>query len=127
MIRYLLDTHILIDWATHPSRLATEARVAIGNGRSLIFVSAVAAIEISIKRKLGKLDSPTDVGWLLEENRFEELPVTIQHAEETVQLPLAHRDPFDRLLVAQARSENMTLITRDRVLLHDYDVATLAA
>lgn len=126
MTRYLLDTHTLIDWAINPNRLSTEARLAIGSGRSLIFVSAVTAIEIAIKQKLGKLNSPTDIRWLLKENHFEELNVTIEHAEETLHLPLAHKDPFDRLLVAQARIEKLTLITRDSVLLDKYDVATLA-
>lgn len=126
MTRLLLDTCTLIQWATAPKLLRDEARIAIASGRTLVFVSAATAWEIAIKSKLGKLEDTPPVSELLRDNRFHELPVSVVHAEETRHLPFIHRDPFDRLLVAQARKEKMTLVTRDAEIL-EYDVATLAA
>lgn len=127
MKQFLLDTCTLIDWAVDPIRLSDSARMSIGNGRSYIFVSAATAWEIATKRRLGKLTMiESDIAWLLRENRFQELPVTIAHAEATTDLPMIHKDPFDRIILAQAKCEELTLITRDRVML-TYDVATLAA
>ena len=126
MTPLLLDTCTLIYWATRPDELTDEARLSIGSGRSFVFVSAASAMEIAIKRRVGKLTSPTDIEWLLRQNRFNELPVTVAHAEATTELPMLHKDPFDRLIVAQARCENLTLVTRDRVI-KKYDVPTIAA
>ncbi len=122
----LLDTCTLIDWASNPRLLSDAARIAIADGRSQVFVSAASAMEIVIKVKLGKLDMPTDITSLLQANRFVELAVRIDHAEAMAELPLLHKDPFDRLLVAQARSENLTLVTSDQQI-QQYDVAFLAA
>lgn len=126
MTRFLLDTCTLIDWAIDPSRLRDDARIAIANPRSIVFVSAISGLEIAIKRQLGKLSSPTDLSNLLSENRFLELAVTIEHAEAVNLFPLLHKDPFDRLLIAQTRTEKLTLITRDREILK-YEVPTIAA
>jgi PIN domain nuclease of toxin-antitoxin system len=123
---YLLDTSILIDWAVSPSNLPGGIHQTLANPRSLIFVSAVSAWEIAIKRKIGKLQSPTDVSRLIRDNRFTELPISVAHGEATNHLPLIHKDPFDRLLVAQAQTEELILITRDKEILK-YDVLTLAA
>jgi PIN domain nuclease of toxin-antitoxin system len=126
MTKLLLDTCTLIQWATNPKQLKDEARIAISSGRSLVYVSAATAWEIAIKTKLGKLEKSPSIFSLLQDNRFTELPISILHTQETNLLPMIHRDPFDRLLVAQARSESMTLVTRDPEI-HKYDVETLAA
>ena len=126
MKQLLLDTCTLIDWAVDPNRLHEEARLSIGRGRSLVYVSAASAWEIAIKRRVGKLTAPDDIDWLLRQNRFKELPVTIAHGEATAALPMHHKDPFDRLLIAQAQYEQLTLVTRDRQIL-EYDVPTIAA
>lgn len=126
MNRLLLDTCTLIQWAMNPKLLKEEARITVASGRAFVFVSAVTAWEIAIKTKLGKLDETPPIADLLRANRFTELAITVAHVEETRTLPLIHSDPFDRLLVAQARKEGLTLITRDSEI-PKYDLLTLAA
>jgi PIN domain nuclease of toxin-antitoxin system len=126
MTEYLLDTCTLIDWAIDPKRLNDGARVAIGDGRAIVYVSAATAWEISIKKRLGKMKSAPDVESLVKANRFIELPISVVHGEATASLPMLHRDPFDRLLIAQARVEKLVLVTRDETI-QKYDVQTLAA
>ncbi len=126
MTNLLLDTSVLIEWAKDPKQLKDDARIAIANGRSLVFVSTATAWEIAIKTKLGKLDNLPSIRSLLSQNRFTELPISLTHTEETMQLPMIHRDPFDRLLVAQARCNSLALVTRDSEIVK-YDVPTLAA
>lgn len=126
MSRYLLDTHTLIMWALCPTQLDQNARIAIADGRADVVVSAAAAWEIAIKRRTGKLHGPTDIQSLVVANRFRPLPITFEHAEATQRLPFHHKDPFDRLLVAQAQVERLVLITRDKEIAR-YDVPTLAA
>ena len=126
MTPYLLDTQALLWWAFDPKQLSDDARIAIADGRSYVFVSAATAWEISIKRRLGKLHAPGCVRQLLKDNRFLQLPVSFEHAEATEHLPLHHKDPFDRLLVAQAKADRLTLITRDRDI-QKYDVPMIAA
>jgi PIN domain nuclease of toxin-antitoxin system len=116
-VRLLLDTHALLWWLGEPERLRPEAREAIAAPRALVYVSAASAWEIAIKLGLGKLVVPPDVRtWLpdaLAATRFTPLPVTIEHALGVEQLPSHHADPFDRLLIAQALAEQLTLVTRD--------------
>src|SRR5690349_7447011 len=113
MTNLLLDTCSLIQWANDPKQLKDEARIAIANGRSRVFVSAATAWEIAIKVKIGKLEKLPSIQGLLKANRFIELPVLISHTEETAMLPMIHRDPFDRLLIAQAGCNSLTLVTSD--------------
>ncbi len=126
MSNLLLDTSVLIDWAKDPKLLKDEARIAIANGRSMVFVSTATAWEIAIKTKLKKLDPLPSIQSLLSQNRFTELPISLTHAEDTMKLPMIHKDPFDRLLVSQARCNSLTLVTRDSEIVK-YEVATLAA
>ena len=125
-MKLLLDTHIYIWWLQDPGLLADEARVAIANPRNFVFVSAASIIEIAIKQSSGKLkfDSPPELQ--LEPCRFYELPLTIAHASALRDLPPIHKDPFDRMLAAQARVEQLTLVTRDPIV-RQYDVASIAA
>lgn len=126
MMRFLLDTCVLIDWAVDPKRLRDEARIAIAEGRSQVLVGAATAWEIAIKTSLGRLKAPRELVPLLHANRFLELAITVRHAELTAALPMYHEDPFDRLLIAQTGAEGLTLVTRDQTI-QRYDVLTLAA
>ena len=111
----LLDTHVFLWALNNDPRLTDEARAAIIDGRNLVFVSAVTAWEIAIKRARGKLRLPP--GDYLEQlrlYRFTPLSVTSEHALATEALPPHHNDPFDRMLIAQAREEGLTLVTHDR-------------
>jgi PIN domain nuclease of toxin-antitoxin system len=125
-LRALLDTQVLLWWLFDDPRLSPRVSATISDGGSEILVSAVSAFEIATKKLIGKLDVPDDLAEQLEASAFVELPATIAHCFEVSKLPLHHRDPFDRLLVAQARCEKLTLITADRMLSR-YDVETLPA
>lgn len=123
----LIDTHVLL-WALDddPS-LSPAARAAITDGRNMVFVSAATAWEIVIKKALGKLHAPTD-SYLdeLRRHRFTPLDITSQHALAVEMPPMHHNDPIDRLLVAQAQVEKLTLVTRD-VRLQAYAVPIIWA
>jgi PIN domain nuclease of toxin-antitoxin system len=114
-VRILLDTHLLL-WALGaPARLPTRAQTLIADGD--VYVSAASIWEISIKSALGKLTAePREVLAALGPAGFIELPVTGEHAAHVLHLPPIHRDPFDRLLVAQALAEPMLLLTNDAAL-----------
>ena len=122
----LLDTQVLLWWLDEPRILSKEARNAIGDGKNTVYVSAVVAWEITINRALGRLDAPDDLEAAMVANRFLPLPVTVKHALAVTRLPYHHRDPFDRLLIAQARHEGFKIVSRDPILAH-YDVPCLVA
>jgi PIN domain nuclease of toxin-antitoxin system len=109
-----LDTHVFLWWLDDPRQLSKAARKAIGDGGNTVYVSAAVAWEIAIKRALGKLDAPDDLEGAMTVNRFLPLPITIPHALAVEALPGHHRDPFDRLLIAQAHHEGFTFVSRDR-------------
>ena len=109
----LLDTHASLWWLADDAALKTEARKTIGDPPSIIYVSAASAWEISIKKALGKLDAPDDLPAALIANHFQSLPITIAHALSAGQLPRHHDDPFDRMLIAQALAEQLTVVTHD--------------
>ena len=102
------------------------ARASIEDPDTDVFVSVVSAWEAAIKRKAGKLKTPDDLAAQLERNRFVPLEITLDHALAAGSLPLHHKDPFDRMLVAQAQLESLTIVTRDRRF-SAYDVAVLPA
>ena len=109
----LLDTHTLI-WALEDNPSLSElARVAIVDGENMVFISAVSVWEISIKKALGKLEAPDTLLDEIERIRFTPLDITLEHADRAGKLPAIHLDPFDRMLIAQAQSEQLTLVTRD--------------
>jgi PIN domain nuclease of toxin-antitoxin system len=114
-VRVLLDTHLLL-WALgQPARLSPAARQQIDAAE--IYVSAASIWEISIKSALGKLDAdPSEILAAIEPSGFEMLFITGQHAAKVVELPQLHKDPFDRMLVAQALVEPMFLLTNDDAL-----------
>lgn len=111
----LLDTHVLLWWLDDNQALGKKARAAIADGKNMVFVSAAVIWEIRIKQALGKLILPADFRNVLEQQPFHSLAVTAEHAHAMEGLPFHHRDPFDRILIAQARSEGFTLVTGDPV------------
>ncbi|HEY5705583.1 MAG TPA: type II toxin-antitoxin system VapC family toxin [Terrimicrobiaceae bacterium] len=113
-MNYLLDTHVFLWMLGEPGRLGSEAAEAIRNPNRTVFVSAVASVEISIKRALGKLDAPAGLAAEIPARGLQELPLRYSHGERMASLPFHHHDPFDRMLIAQAIEEQLTLITRDR-------------
>ena len=126
VMRLLLDTHALLWTLSEPAKLRKEALEAVTDRRNDVFASAASAWEIAIKRALGKLQAPDDLEAGIASQGFSRLNITFRHAALAGALPLHHADPFDRMLVAQAQSERLTLVTRDaRIPL--YDVPTLAA
>lgn len=113
----LLDTHVLLWWLTDPASLSQQAQAAIASGENLVFVSAASIWEMTIKSGLGKLTMPNDLDQQMQIERFDELPIRIADARLVATLPALHRDPFDRMLVAQARNNSLILVTRDRLIL----------
>jgi PIN domain nuclease of toxin-antitoxin system len=113
-VNYLLDTHVLLWLLGDPGQLSAAAREAIQNPRNQVFVSAVSAVEISIKKALGKLDAPEGLTEEIVLRGLQHLPFEFPHGEALAELPPHHADPFDRMLICQALHERLTLITRDR-------------
>jgi PIN domain nuclease of toxin-antitoxin system len=110
----LLDTHVLLWWLDDNPGLSRRARTVIADGNNLVFVSAAVIWEIQIKHVLGKLKIPKNFRKVLDRQGFELLDITVEHAYAVGNLPLYHRDPFDRILVVQAKLENMILVSRDK-------------
>lgn len=121
----LLDTHVLLWWLADDNALTDTERTAIAHPDNVVFVSSVSAWEIAIKASMGKLDAPENLTEELFLNQFHELPVRISHGLFAGNLPLIHRDPFDRMLIAQAILEELTLVTHDQKI-RAYDVRLLA-
>ena len=126
----LLDTHVLLWWLEGSSRLGPVAREAVGSGERSVWVSAASAWEIAIKASLGRLRLSEPVESCLpreiERSGFQPLAVSIGHALAVSGLPRHHADPFDRMLVVQARAEGLTFVTSDRIF-GDYGIQTLDA
>ena len=126
-MRLLLDTHALIWWMTDDPSLPAPARRAIGSSENDVVVSAASVWEISIKAHAGGLRPPSaDVEGDLRASHFRLLSISPDHAWLAGSLPQHHRDPFDRMLIAQARVEGLTIVTRDRRF-EPYGVPLLAA
>jgi PIN domain nuclease of toxin-antitoxin system len=123
-MNFLLDTHVFLWMLAEPGRLSSDAAHAIRTPRHSVFVSAVTAVEIAIKKQLGKLEAPDTLGSELASRGLTELPLSFAHGERMAALPLHHGDPFDRMLIAQAQIEQLTLITHDRKI-EPYDVQVL--
>jgi PIN domain nuclease of toxin-antitoxin system len=124
-VRLLLDTAPIIWWLEASPRLSPEAREAIVEAHD-VYVSAVSAVEIAVKTSIGKLQTPDDFSKRLAETSMIELPLTVRHGLAMKDLPLHHRDPFDRMLIAQAWCEEFTIVTSDRAFAA-YDVPILPA
>ncbi len=126
-MRLLLDTHAFLFWCGDDPRLGETERQAIGDGANEVLLSAASVWEMAIKQALGRLQVPEPPSAAVARLGIGRLAVAFEHAEATVLLPPLHRDPFDRLLVAQARSEGLTLVTRDPLIRTYPGVAFLPA
>jgi len=125
-VKLLLDTNALIWVFADPARLSEQAADAIRDESNRVFVSVVSAWEIGVKRAKGKLRLPGDLGAMIAAKRFEPLPLTMPHGLAVESLPPEHHDPFDRMLVAQAHVDGLTLVTSDRTM-QRYPIAVLPA
>ena len=126
MERLLLDTHAFLWWVSDDSLLRRDAHAALSDPRNEVFVSAITAWEITVKRLKGQMEAPANLAPLVDEKGFTHLPLSFQHAELAGRLPLHHKDPFDRFLIAQAQAEGLTIVTRDAYM-PLYGVRTLRA
>ena len=117
-MRVLLDTHTLLWWLDGDERLSPDARSAISETSNVVMVSAASAWEITTKHRLGKLpgaaDVARDVAGCVAAQGFQELPITLRDADRAGRLPGPHRDPFDRMLVAQALRADLELVSNER-------------
>ena len=124
-MRFLLDTHAFLWWTEDDDRLPARVQAIIQASGNQIYLSAVCVWEVAIKTQLGQLtlrrDPKETVRQEIEVNGLLPLAVDLQHALHVASLPLVHRDPFDRLLVAQAQLEGLTILTADQTIAR-YDV-----
>jgi PIN domain nuclease of toxin-antitoxin system len=111
-VKLLLDTHVVLWWRLDSSRLKRSVRQQIATA-DVVWVSAASGWEAAIKQGLGKLRLADSFPWMVDDSDFDELPVTLRHAEQVARLPPHHADPFDRMLIAQARVEGATIVTHD--------------
>ena len=115
-MKLLLDTHAALWWLADDERLGRDAARQLSDESNRVLLSAAVVWEVAIKRSLGKLDAPEDLTATLLGAGAQPLPVTLDHAAAVEKLPWHHRDPFDRLLIAQALTEGASLISRDEPL-----------
>ncbi|HEX4444357.1 MAG TPA: type II toxin-antitoxin system VapC family toxin [Galbitalea sp.] len=116
MMRVLVDTHVLVWWASWSARVREDWIPVLTNSENQIFVSAVTAIEIETKRRRGKLDFDDNVADIVDRFGFGALPISMAHASLAGSLDWEHRDPFDRILVAQAMREDLVLLSADAAM-----------
>ena len=115
-MKLLLDTHAALWWLADDDRVGKQVAHHLTDDTNQVLISAVVVWEVAIKRSLGKLDAPDDVAPTLVGAGAQPLPITLEHAALVEKLPWHHRDPFDRLLVAQALTENAAIVSRDEPL-----------
>ena len=123
--RLLLDTHVFLWWRSVPRRLGPEARKVIAEAE-IVYVSMASAWEAVIKVSIGKLKLEARFEDGVSESGFQPLPIRFRHIDRLASLPLLHRDPFDRMLIAQALADDLTIVTEDRRIA-DYEVVHLPA
>jgi len=113
-MRLMLDTHVLLWWRDAARPLSRRARATIADGSNQILVSIASLWEITIKRALGKMAFPDDLEVVLHEERFGLLSISFEHLRALDRLPHLHRDPFDRILLAQSVAERLPIVSGDR-------------
>lgn len=123
-MRYLIDTHILLWTSFEPEKLSKEIADIIADPNNIVALSHVSLWEIAIKNNIGRLNLPDTFFDQVLNTGFEAIALSAQHIKEYLTLPLHHRDPFDRMLISQARCKHMTLITKDTKIAQ-YEVDTL--
>lgn len=119
----LLDTHVVLWWLLDDATLSEEMKARLDDDPD-VWVSAITVWEVAVKNSVGKLEGPQDLPEEIAQSGFRQLPISFTHAVAVGRLPLLHRDPFDRMLIAQARVEGLTLVTRDSQI-HRYEVDLL--
>jgi PIN domain nuclease of toxin-antitoxin system len=124
-VSLLLDTHVVLWWLADDVSLGEDMKTRLDHEPD-VYLSSASIWEVAIKQAIGKLKEPYDLPERIRDSGFRHLPITAEHAIEAGRLPLIHRDPFDRMLVAQARCANLTLVTKDPGI-QQYDVAVLPA
>ncbi|MFJ4912745.1 type II toxin-antitoxin system VapC family toxin [Streptomyces sp. NPDC088726] len=122
-MKMLLDSHVVLWWLDDSAELSDEVKRLLDTEPS-VFVSAVSPWETAIKQSPGKLEGPQDLAERVRDSRFLPLPITAGHGVRADRLPEHHRDPFDRILIARAQTEGMTILTRDKWI-PSYDVQVM--
>jgi PIN domain nuclease of toxin-antitoxin system len=125
-MKYLLDTHIILWWLTEPNKIALKARKIISDKNNRIYVSSVSFWEMAIKKSIGRLTLPNNILEILLAENFTMLSLTPEEGLGVADLPHIHQDPFDRILVIQAKLNDLILITADKKIM-DYPVVTVKA
>lgn len=124
-MNYLLDTHTFLWWLSDSTQLSLNVKSVIADSDNRVFISHASQWEVSIKVAIGRLEFPMDrLEFEVEENGFELLSITTPHIIQSSNLPMHHRDPFDRMLIAQAQSESLVLLSKDQMF-PEYDVELL--
>jgi len=126
MRRLLLDTHAFLWWLSGDTSLGHQSQEFIADTTNQINISAATVWEIEIKRQLGKLTAPQDIETIVERCGFLPLPIALFHAQQAGRLPAHHRDPFDRMLIAQAQAEGLEIVTSDSAFL-EYGIRIVQA
>jgi len=124
--RILLDTHTLLWWLADDKALGKAAKALISDARNEVLVSAVTTWEIAIKKKKGLLTAPDNMDAIIEDEGFSKLSITLFHGEQAGSLQDIHRDPFDRMLIAQTQAEGLELLTADSTI-PKYGIRTINA
>ena len=125
-MKYLLDTNVILWWLTEPEKIAPKARKIISDRNNAIYTSSVSYWEMAIKTNIGRLTLPNNILGILSAEGFLMLPLTPEEGLSVVDLPAIHQDPFDRMLVIQAKLNDLVLITPDKKIM-DYPVVTVKA
>jgi PIN domain nuclease of toxin-antitoxin system len=124
-VSLLLDTHVVLWWLTDDPALSDDIKTRLDHDPD-VYISAATIWEVAIKQAIGKLASPADLPERIRDSGFTALAISFEHAITAGRLPLIHRDPFDRMLVAQAKCEDLTLVTHDSRC-RKYEVSVLPA
>lgn len=114
-MNYLLDTHILIWWLSSSNQLPQKAYKLLDDQKNTFFVSSASAWEITIKKSIGKLQTPNDLIYQMENNNLMPLVISLEHSLNVEKLRFHHKDPFDRMLISQAKLENLMILTHDKI------------
>lgn len=125
-MRYLLDTHVLLWWLADPKQIETKARHIIADKSNQIFISSVSTWELAIKKDLGKLSIPMNLLAVIKSENIQILPLSAEESLSVIDLPKIHPDPFDRMLIAQAKFNDLIVITKDRQIL-EYPIICVSA
>jgi PIN domain nuclease of toxin-antitoxin system len=125
-MRYLLDTHVVLWWLTEPDKIQTKAKKIIRNRANEIFVSSATFLEMAIKKSIGRLTLPHNLLEIIAMEGFKILPIMPDECIGVADLPMIHADPFDRLLILQAKLYDLVMITKDKKM-SDYPVIIVTA